>query len=136
MDEIKELIASAVTAGQCGSDAEKHSTYTMQAMDYIRKNYATVTGLNEVAAHVHISPEYLARLFKSEAGTTVISFLNSCRMEQAKELLDKTTLKVFEVAETVGYSSVSYFSRLFKDTYGVNPFSYRNQTPGPYFPLR
>lgn len=128
MDEIRDIIALAVAAGQNRNDTDKYSGYTMQALEYIRKHYATVAGLNEVAAHVHISPEYLARLFKSETGTTVIAYLNSCRLEKAKELLDQTPLKVFEIAETVGYSSVSYFSRLFKDTYGVNPFSYRNQT--------
>lgn len=130
MDEIRDMIASAVSMNRSGSDAEKYSAYTLQALEYIKKKYATIAGLNEVAAYVHISPEYLARLFKSETGTTVISYLNNCRLEKAKELLDQSSLKVFEIAETVGYSSVSYFSRLFKDTYGVNPFSYRNQTGG------
>ena len=83
--------------------------------------------MNEVAAHVHVSPEHFSRLFKAETGRTFISYLNDYRLAQAKRLLDETSLKVFQVAEQVGYASLSYFSKLFKDAYGINPFGYRSQ---------
>ena len=64
-------------------------------------------------------------LFKKEVGETVIKYLIQVRMEQARKLLDHKGLKISEISEKTGYSTVSYFSNVFKKYYGVSPLEYR-----------
>lgn len=128
MEEIRAVMEQASTAAPLLEPKQACSPHIVQALAYLHQNYPTITGLNEVAAHIHVSPEYFSRLFKAETGCTFISYLNHYRLAQAKRLLDETSLKIFQVAEQVGYASLSYFSKLFKEAYGVNPFDYRSQT--------
>ncbi|MFR2849305.1 MAG: helix-turn-helix domain-containing protein [Hungatella hathewayi] len=73
-----------------------------------------------------LSSEYLSRLFKEETGVKFVVYLNNLRLKHALRLLETTNLKVYEVAEQVGYSNLSYFSTVFKKNFGQNPFDYKN----------
>lgn len=95
-----------------------------QALNYIHKNYAVIEGMTEVTRYVCLNPEYFSRLFKKEVGCNFSNYLNKVRLLEAARLLDETDLKVFEVAEKTGFSSLSYFSRKFKAQFGLNPFKY------------
>ena len=57
---------------------------------------------------------------------TFNGYLTEYRVKKAAELLRRTDLKVYEVAEKVGYPNLSYFSRVFKKITGENPFSFKN----------
>lgn len=70
--------------------------------------------------------EYLSRLFKDETGIKFVVYLNNLRLKHALRLLETTNLKVYEIAEQVGYSNLSYFSTVFKKNFGQNPFDYKN----------
>ena len=54
-----------------------------------------------------------------------VVYLNNIRMKNAVKLLETTNLKVYEIAEKVGYSSLSYFSTTFKKKFGQNPYEYQ-----------
>ena len=58
---------------------------------------------------------------------TFSAYLVNVRMEKAAQLLQTTNYRVYEVAEMIGYSNLSYFSKQFKEKYGITPFDYRNQ---------
>ena len=64
-------------------------------------------------------------LFKKETGQNFLDYLTELRISKAKELLCGETLSVQDVAETVGYSDLKYFSRLFKKATGVSPSDYK-----------
>ena len=66
-------------------------------------------------------------MFTRETGVNFSTFLNNLRMKRAVELLEKTDKKVYEIAEEVGFSSVSYFSTAFKKSFGQTP-NYYQQT--------
>ena len=102
-----------------------YSNYIKSALSYVEDHYATVESLAEVAGYVNLNAEYFCRLFKSEVGTTFNSYLTEYRIKKAVDLLSKTDLKVYEVAEKVGYANLSYFSRVFKKITGENPFFYK-----------
>ncbi|HYE83753.1 MAG TPA: response regulator [Clostridia bacterium] len=113
----------------------QYRSYTlaiMKAISYLEKNYQTITGLNEVANYVYLNPEYFSRLFKDETGVNFSNFLNDYKLDRSLELLVNTNLKVHEIAELVGYSSLSYYSKIFKKKYGTNPFNYRNNIENAY----
>jgi len=105
---------------------EGYSTYVKMAIAYVSNNYGKMDSASEVAGYININPDYFSRLFKSEVGITFNNYLTNYRVQKAIELLTKTDLKVYEVAEKVGYTNLSYFSRVFKKVTGVNPFFYKN----------
>lgn len=61
-----------------------------------------------------------------ETGVKFIVFLNNLKLKHTLRLLETTNLKVYEVAEKVGYSNLSCFSTVFKKNFGQNPFDYKN----------
>ena len=71
------------------------------------------------------SPEHFSRMFVKETGMNFVTCLNNLRMKRAMELLEKTDKKIYEIAEEVGYSSVSYFSTAFKKSFGETPNRYQ-----------
>lgn len=96
-----------------------------QAQQFIRQNYASSLSLETVARHVGLSPVYFSAIFKKETGIGFSDYLNQCRIDQAKKLLEETGLKVHAVSEAVGFSGPRYFSRVFKNLVGVRPSEYR-----------
>ncbi|GIP60692.1 response regulator [Paenibacillus sp. FSL W8-0186] len=83
--------------------------------------------LKDIAHKFSFSPNYLGHLFKEEVGKTFSEMLVQLRMEKACELLRNPTLKIYEVADQVGYRYIPYFSRQFKETYGMTPMEFRKR---------
>ena len=63
--------------------------------------------------------------FKRRTGTTINQYLTNLRIEQAKLLLRDNSLKLYHVADQVGYEDAAYFARIFKNQTGMTPFEYR-----------
>ena len=93
---------------------------------YIQQNLAEDLSLELLAGLVHLSPNYLSRLFKNSAGQTISSYIQNARVDQAKRLLCTTSLKTYEVGERVGINDPVYFSRIFKKVTGISPKEYKN----------
>lgn len=81
--------------------------------------------LPEVAQNVHISPGYLSKKLKDATGMTFQEQLIRMRMERAAALLRRGDLKVYEVAEQLGYQNYRSFSSAFERQYHVSPKKYR-----------
>lgn len=94
--------------------------------DYINKNYSQDISLKEISASVFMNSNYLCTVFKSEVGETINNYIIKVRMEKAMELLHNPELKIFEIAEMIGYSNTNYFSYAFKKYTGVSPNEYRS----------
>ena len=91
----------------------------------IHEFYQTGIMLDEISRKLDMTPEDLGTLFHRETGTTFSNYLKNYRISKAKELLVGTNLKLYEVAEKVGYSDPKYFSRIFKEITGQLPTEYR-----------
>ncbi|MBP1988457.1 AraC family transcriptional regulator [Paenibacillus eucommiae] len=81
--------------------------------------------LQTLSDMVHFNPSYLIRMFKEYQGETPFQYLNRLRMNAAISYLANTNMSVQEIAFTIGYQSIHYFSRLFKQTYGKSPVQWR-----------
>lgn len=100
----------------------------MMALDYIEHNYMkSEVNLNSVCSHLAISTSYFSTLFKSCTGETFIEALTKKRMEEAKKLLENTSMKTYEVAQEVGFSDPHYFSIAFKKATGRTPTEYARE---------
>lgn len=91
---------------------------------YIDAHYSENLTLSMISERFFLNPSYISQLFKKRTGHTYISYLTQKRMEKAKELLQNTSLKVYEVSHKVGYSDVKHFSRTFENYFGVKPSHY------------
>ncbi|MBO5995497.1 MAG: helix-turn-helix domain-containing protein [Firmicutes bacterium] len=95
-------------------------------LNYIRIHYREKISLTQTASSIGVSPTHLSRLFNEEMGQGFTDYINSYRMERARELLTESKLTLSEIAQVVGYSNQQYFSKVFKDITGVTPGYYRN----------
>ena len=88
-------------------------------------HYSENITMNDLSAVAGLSPDYMARKFKSALHMTPSEYVRKFRIARAMELLCTTDLSVAEVARRTGFSDVSLFSRVFKQAVGLPPASYR-----------
>lgn len=96
-------------------------------LDYIENNLSEQITLDSLAETVHFEKSHLAARFKEQWGISPIRYVNYLRIEQAKLLLATSDQSVTEIAKAVGFASIHYFSRYFKEKEGVTPVEYRQQ---------
>ncbi len=92
---------------------------------YINQHYAQALSLNFLAGHFYISPNYLCKVFKEVTDFTLIEYINNVRVKEAKRLLLESREKVVDIAEKVGFGSITNFGRVFKEVTGHPPLYYR-----------
>jgi two-component system response regulator YesN len=97
----------------------------LKAKQFIELNYQNDISLDYLCAYVGLSKSYLSSTFKKVTGENIIDYVIKLRIEKAKQLLRETDLKVFEVAETVGFRDPKYFSKLFKCIEGTSPGKFK-----------
>lgn len=88
--------------------------------------YGTAT-LDEVCAGVLFSKSHLKALFKKNTGYSIMDYYTHLKIERAKILIDEGQMSVSAIAELLGYSSIHYFSRMFKLKTGVSPTEYKSR---------
>jgi two-component system response regulator YesN len=98
-----------------------------QIKQYVAEHYNESVSLADLSERFYINLHYLCQLFKAKTGQTYLEYLTKLRMEQAKELLLKSDLKIYEICERVGYSDTTHFSRIFEKTVGSKPTEYRKR---------
>ena len=81
--------------------------------------------MDEIAEKLKVTPEYLGSQFHKEVGITFSAYIKEYRIQKAKKLLIGTELKLYEIAEKVGYSTPKYLSKIFKEVTGQLPADYR-----------
>lgn len=94
---------------------------------YINHNYRENLKLETIAPLFGYNSSYLGKIFTREVGETFNSYLDRIRIERSQELLRDRTLKVYEIAEKVGYKNVDYFHKKFKKLVGESPAEYRKK---------
>jgi two-component system, response regulator YesN len=88
---------------------------------YIDENLGGKLQLNDVAREFGLSPAYLSFIFKKSSDVGFSEYVNSRKIEKAKELLLSDDMKIYEVADALGFESAFYFSKVFKKIEGVSP---------------
>ena len=91
---------------------------------YIYEHYTEPITLESLSTRFGLSKQYIIRLFRKNLGVTATRFINDLKLSHAPELLVSSTLNVNEVASHLGFSSASYFSRLFRAKYSVSPTNF------------
>lgn len=106
----------------------KHTPIVLLAKCYIEKKYYNQDlSLMEVSEELNVSPAYLSRLIKKETGMTFKEYLTKVRIDKAIDFMHNPTMKLYEIAENVGYSTQHYFSSAFKKITGQSPTVFRQR---------
>ncbi|HEY8464018.1 MAG TPA: response regulator [Bacillota bacterium] len=109
------------------NDTDGKTDYIARAIQYIHNHYTEDLAIKDVADFLHLSEGYLSKLFKNETGYTFVDYLTNYRMKKACKLLTVPTVKIYEIAEQVGYKDQRYFSMLFKKVTGMTPKEFKEK---------
>jgi len=96
-----------------------------QVQEYIQNHLSEKLTLADVAAVFNFSPNYLSQLFGKYGDSGFVEYITETRIAAAKEMLEQGDLKVYEIAEKLGYESSFYFSKVFKKVTGLSPREYQ-----------
>jgi two-component system response regulator YesN len=135
VDSLRQINLSYRQARQCIRDdstndfvmfyKESHTEHVVESVKtYIRDNLGKHLSLQEVAAVFNFNPNYLSHLFAKYAGTGFVDYITAVRISAAKELLAQDTLRIYEIAEQLGFENAFYFSKVFKKAEGLSPSEY------------
>ncbi|MDD7306657.1 MAG: AraC family transcriptional regulator [Peptoniphilaceae bacterium] len=97
-----------------------------QCIKIINDNFASKLTLASLACDIHVSKNYLCRLFKKKTGLSFCSYLNIQRVNHAKDLLDQDKTLDY-ISYECGFCSLSHFSTNFKRLTGLSPSAYKKQ---------
>jgi two-component system, response regulator YesN len=96
--------------------------------EIIRKEYAKELNLEELSQKVFLNPKYLSRIFKNETGINITDYLIYVRIEKAKQMMkDNQEIKIYEVANHIGYADSVFFNKIFKRLVGITPLEFKNK---------
>jgi two-component system response regulator YesN len=87
--------------------------------------------LKEIANKLGFTPNYLGHMFQAITGEFFSDYLTRYRLERARLLLKDPFLKIYEIADRLGYTNISHFNRVFKAHFGKRPGDWRDQGSGP-----
>lgn len=108
-------------------DSRFRSSGLTPALEYVHRNYMNRFPLEELAGVCHMSPTHFRRRFQQQLGTNPLSYLHQVRMQKSRDLLRNTDLPIAEIAERVGYQSLSCFNRHFFELCGCTPSEWRTR---------
>ena len=121
-DEIITIMKT--TCEYIGKKADNSSLVVRRVRNYIEEHYHERITVQNISDSIFYSPNYLNNLFKKETNQTLLEYLTKVRIEKAKQLLHEPNMKIYMMAEAVGYSQESYFRTVFKRLTGLNPKEY------------
>lgn len=98
-----------------------------RALEYVHQHYWEELSLKQIADLAGLSENYFSSLFKQEIGESLITYINQVRIQYAKEMLRSETMKVYEIAEKVGYRNTTYFSTMFKKVTGMSVSEFKSR---------
>lgn len=104
---------------------QKNSSIIYEIEKYLQTNCDRDIKLQELSDQFFISREYISRKFKQVFNVSISDYLVKARMDKAKFLLRNSQLKIYEVADIIGYQDDKYFRKVFKKAVGITPNEYR-----------
>lgn len=122
---ILQLIKKLFLIDKKNSKPSQMHPAIRKAISYIDLNITSPITTEELAKHVNLSPTYFHNIFKEYMGITPLEYITTLRLNFAKKHLLETNESIADIAYMHGFSSLSYFSYIFKKNTGVSPVQFR-----------
>ena len=110
----------------------KREELCFQVMDYINSHIYSINALSELSKHFSYDYSYISKIFSQTTSQSISEYYRFQRLEVARNLIHKNTLKLSEIAEKLNYSSIYSFSKAFKKQYSLSPREYKKIHVLPY----
>ncbi len=120
---MSEMIRHYIELVRAGRE-KKYTLPISRAIRYIHQHIYEPCRLGDVAKAAKVHPSYLSALFKTETGVAMTQYVRDKKIEEAKNLLRDSGYTVSEIAEMLGYNSLSYFIKVFHRVCGCSPREY------------
>jgi AraC-like DNA-binding protein len=101
--------------------------YSEAVMRWIEEHFHERVSMDRLAGELHLSKNYLSRVFREETGSSITDYLTARRIKHACRLLETTDESVDRIGSDVGFENSSYFIHLFKRVVGMTPLKYRRK---------
>ena len=98
-----------------------------EIVNYIGRNYATISSNSDIAEALNYHPYYLNKVFRDVQGTTIHKYIMTVRLKKSAELLWETDLSVSDISRMVGIGNPDHFSKCFREEFGMSPTEFRNK---------
>ncbi len=122
-------------SAEMSSEAKTSRRYVAeQVQKYIQEHLSEDISLQTLADLVQLHPVYVSRIFKLETDEKLSDYILRLKMEKALHLLFHEDLKVYQIAEQLGYFNTPYFIQVFKKYYSCTPQEYRDSAAGKKAP--
>jgi len=134
LEQMNKFHIMGILYGLCGefmaqtsfSESASAKNITLnRIMIYISENIRSDITLQSLADNLGYEKHYLSRLFNAGTGTNFRKFINMCRIEIAREMLESSDKTITEIAFDCGFSGIRTFNRSFKQCSGCTPIEYR-----------
>ena len=126
-EELSQTVSRSIDTV---ADLKKEKIYSktvMHCMNYISCHLNRPVCVTEIAAQVKRNPDYLSSLFKKETGKTISEYVMESRLQAARNMLLDSDCSCAEVSAAFGFSSQSYFTRMFRLYTGETPKKFREK---------
>ena len=123
-DCLRKFVEKLVEVYQENNGKRKHWMID-QVLQYVEENHNTALSTRDIAGRFFMNTSYFSKLFHEQMGCTFSNYLINVRVEKAKMMLTQTNMKLYDIAEAVGYTNVQYFSTIFKEKEGLTPSAFR-----------
>ncbi len=107
------------------SFTENNQALVQKAIDYMNTSYKTPINLDEIVSDLFISKNYFRQIFKKTTGTSISSYIQKLRIDEACRLLKETQITSIEIARECGFNDIKFFYQTFKKVTGYTPAEYR-----------
>lgn len=121
---LKELIMLTVRHNESVSSISPFTETIIAAVDERYNEHLT---LGKICEEAHYSLPYTSGKFKAETGMTFTEYLQRKRIAESCRLLTESEMSIIDIAESVGYTNIKFFNKVFKETTKTTPREYRKQ---------
>ena len=124
---LTDLLDTRLQTQKPHSKSEKWDKEYASALQFLTENVDKTLTLEDIARGCRMSVSKLKLLFREKYGGGPLSCFIELKIDEAKRLIRKNEMNLSEIANTLGFSSLHYFSRTFKKITGISPSEYKNE---------
>ena len=106
---------------------EPKNPHVSNALKFINDNISSPLSLDDICRAIHLSKSYTTRIFKKEMNLTLSDYINQRKLEIAKSMLTNDDISLQNIATSLGYENYCYFSKIFKESYGLSPLNMKKE---------
>ena len=127
----REMIEQYCELVHLANTDEHYGSFSDKAIHILTSHLTEPMNLKQLAADMGVAPATLSRRFKAETGQTLTYYLNRSRIRLAQLYLQESTMNLTQIAQTLGFSDASYFSKVFLRHTGTQPSEYARRIKLP-----